>query len=106
MAGVLSTGIRSGATRVGIATPTGGRWHPQSVLRVLGRLGLPALDILRGGRALQRALALSCRSQEMKDFFKSTRPGLPPGKDLITVGAVPVGHTGGFLRYKRARARL
>ena len=32
----------------GIATPTGGRWHPQSVLRVLGRLGLPAQDRAAG----------------------------------------------------------
>jgi hypothetical protein len=35
-------------TARGIATPTGGRWHPQSVLRVLGRLGLPALGRAAG----------------------------------------------------------
>jgi DNA invertase Pin-like site-specific DNA recombinase len=47
-AGMSSRQMAAELTARGIVTPTGGRWHPQSVLRVLGRLGLPAQDRAAG----------------------------------------------------------
>ena len=38
--GLSSRAIASELTRKGIATPLGGKWHPQTVLRVLHRAGL------------------------------------------------------------------
>jgi DNA invertase Pin-like site-specific DNA recombinase len=39
-AGMSARQMATELTARGIATPTGARWHPQSVLRVLGRLAL------------------------------------------------------------------
>jgi DNA invertase Pin-like site-specific DNA recombinase len=43
-AGMSARQMATELTARGIATPTGGRWHPQSVLRVLADLAWPALD--------------------------------------------------------------
>ena len=38
--GLSSRAIAAELTTLGIVTPSGGRWHPQTVQRTLGRVGL------------------------------------------------------------------